>query len=119
MSAAWAPVRSNPRSTATLRPKARRVCRVRAESLAADTALWVAPLRVGEIVLPCRTVVRSGQVHLPEQRLESGVGAKAREQERALDAVQPAGSLLIGSLQPIDRSVRLPKTRVDIRQVVG
>ncbi len=72
----------------------------------------------GEIVA-WHVVVRSGQVHLLQQRRESGVRAQGREQERALDAVHRTCALDIGSLQPLNRRVLLAETRVDIGHVVG
>jgi hypothetical protein len=49
----------------------------------------------------------SGQVHLLEHSGEPGVLTEAREEERALDAVDTAGPLLDRPLEPVDRPVVL------------
>src|SRR4029078_4979539 len=61
---------------------------------------------------------RSVQIHLLEQRLESGMPAQRGKEEGPFDPEDPARSLLVRTLQPIHCSVVRAETGIDVGHVI-
>ena len=61
---------------------------------------------------------RLREIHLSQQRAESGMFVQRREQERALHAVGGPGAFPHGALQIIDRVLRVTEASVDVSKVI-
>src|SRR3954471_14399506 len=62
---------------------------------------------------------RSGQVHLPQHRLEARLSPKRAKQEGSSDAEDAAGPLLVGTLQEVHRLILLSQPLVHIGEMIG